>query len=132
MVQALPGGGRTRTAWWCAEAAQPLAQRDYPGLRTPGGGAPVTRQRGKRRQVVRRRGCKPRLRHALSHRARVARQRDAPCSQVYAARRAKGQRHGPAWRTLGDRLRRILMARRRERIGYDASRMHREPVGQRG
>jgi hypothetical protein len=35
-------------------------------------------------------------------------------------------------RTLGDRLLRILMAMLRERICYDASRMHREPVVQMG
>src|SRR5262249_13101011 len=69
-LRSLPGGGRTITAWLFAEAAQPLAQRDYQVLRTHGGVAPVTRQSGKRRQVVMRRGCHPRLRHALYHMAR--------------------------------------------------------------
>ena len=132
MVQSLPGVGRKITAWLFAEAAQALAQRDYQVLRTHGGVAPVTRQSGKRRQVVMRRGCNPRLRHALYHMARVAMQRDAHFSQVYAALRAKGQRHGQALRTIGDRLLRILMAMLRERICYDASRMHREPVVQMG
>ena len=132
IVQSLPGGGRKITAWLFAEAAQTLAQRDYQVLRTHGGVAPVTRQSGKRRQVVMRRGCNPRLRHALYHMARVAMQRDAHFSQVYAALRAKGHRHGQALRTLGDRLLRILMAMLRERLCYDASRMHREPVVQRG
>jgi hypothetical protein len=132
IVQSLPGVGRKITAWLFAEAAQTLAQRDYQVLRTHGGVAPVTRQSGKRRQVVMRRGCNPRLRHALYHMARVAMQRDAHFSQVYAALRAKGQRHGQALRIIGDRLLRILMAMLRERICYDASRMHREPVVQRG
>src|SRR5499427_7510974 len=83
MVQSLPGVGRKSTAWLCAEAAQPLAQRDFLVLRTHGGVAPVTRQSGKRRQVVMRRGCNPRLRQALYHMARVAMQRDAHFSQVY-------------------------------------------------
>src|SRR5215467_11610913 len=130
IVPSLPGAGRKSTAWLFAEAAQPLAQRDYQVLRTHGGVAPVTRQSGKRRQVVMRRGCHPRLRHALYHMARVAMQRDAHCSQGYAALRAKGHRHGQALRTLGDRLLRILMAMLRERICYDASRIHREPVVQ--
>jgi transposase len=65
IVQSLPGVGRKITAWLFAEAAQPLAQRNYQVLRTHGGVAPVTRQSGKRRQVVMRRGCNPRLRHAL-------------------------------------------------------------------
>src|SRR4030095_7840508 len=132
IVQSLPGVGRKITAWLFAEAAQALAERDYQVVRTHGGVAPVTRQSGKRRQVVMRRGCHPRLRHALYHMARVAMQRDAHFSQGYAALRAKGHRHGQALRTLGDRLLRILMARLRERICYDASRMHREPVVQRG
>jgi transposase len=132
IVQSLPGVGRKITAWLFAEAAQPLAQRDFQVLRTHSGVAPVTRQSGKRRQVVMRRGCNPRLRHALYHMARVAMQRDAHFSQGYAALRAKGHRHGQALRTIGDRLLRILMAMLRERICYDASRIHREPVVQMG
>jgi transposase len=132
MVQSLPGVGRKSTAWLFAEAAQPLAQRALQVVRTPSGVAPVTRQSGKRRQGVMRRGCHPRVRHALYHMARVAMQRDAHFSQGYAALRAKGHRHGQALRTIGDRLLRILMAMLRERICYDASRIHREPVVQMG
>src|SRR5262245_22616713 len=130
IVQSLPGVGRKITAWLFAEAAQALAERDYQVVRTHGGVAPVTRQSGKRRQVVMRRGCHPRLRHALYHMARVAMQRDAHFSQVYAALRAKGHRHGQALRPLGDRLLRILMAMLRDRICYDVSRIRREPVVQ--
>ena len=132
IVQSLPGVGRKMTAWLFAEAAQPLAERDYQVLRTHGGVAPVTKQSGKRRQVVMRHGCNPRLRHALYHMARVAMQRDAHFSGVYAALRAKGQRHGQALRNIGDRLLRILMAMLRHRTCYDASRIRREPVGQMG
>src|SRR5215475_634702 len=74
IVQSLPGVGRKITAWLFAEAAQPLAERDYQVLRTHSGVAPVTKQSGKRRLVVMRRGCNPRLRHALYHMARVAMQ----------------------------------------------------------
>jgi Transposase IS116/IS110/IS902 family len=132
IVLSRPGVGRKITAWLFAEAAQPVAARDSQMLRTHGGVAPVTKQRGKRRVVVRRRGCNPRLRHALYHMARVARQRDAHCNRVYAALRAKGLRQGQALRNIGDRLRRILVAMRRHRTCYDASRMRREPVVQRG
>jgi len=65
IVQSLPGVGRKITAWLFAEAAQPLTERDYQVLRTHGGVAPVTKQSGKRRQVVMRHACNPRLRHAL-------------------------------------------------------------------
>jgi transposase len=132
IVLSLPGVGRTMTAWLFAEASQPLAERDSQVLRTHGGVAPVTRQSGKRRVVVMRRGCDPRLRHALYHMARVAMQRDAHFKSVYAALRAKGQRHGQALRNLADRLLRILMAMLRHRTCYDASQIHREPVVQMG
>jgi transposase len=121
--QSLPGVGRTMTAWLFAEAAQSLAERDSQVWRTHAGVAPVTKQSGKRRQVVMRHGCNLRLRHALYHMARVAMQRDAHFSSVYAALRAKGQRHGQALRNIGDRLLRILMAMLRHRTGYDASRI---------
>ena len=84
----------------------------------------MTRPSGKRRQVVMRRGCHRRWRHALSHMARVAMQREAHCASVYEALRAKGQRHGQALRNLADRLLRLLMAMLRERTRYDASRIH--------
>lgn len=132
IVLSWPGVGRKMTAWLFAEAAQPLAERDYQVLRTHGGVAPVTKQSGKRRQVVMRHGCNPRWRHALYHMARVAMQRDAHFSRVYAALRAKGQRHGQALRNIGDRLLRILMAMLRHRTCYDASRIRCEPVVQMG
>jgi transposase len=124
IVLSLPGVGRKITAWLFAEAAQPLSERDYQVLRTHGGVAPVTKQSGKRRVVVMRRGCNPRLRHALYHMARVAMQRDAHFSRVYEALRAKGQRHGQALRNIGDRLLRILMAMLRDRTLYDSSRRY--------
>jgi transposase len=132
IVQSLPGVGRKITAWLFAEASQPLAERDYQVLRTHGGVAPVTRQSGKRRQVVMRRGCNPRLRQALYHMARVAMQRDAHFSDVYAALRAKGQRHGQALRHIGDRLLRILVAMLRHRTCYDPSRIRQGLVVQMG
>ncbi len=132
MVQSLPGVGRKITAWLCAEAAQPLTEREYQVLRTQGGVAPVTKHSGKRRQVVMRRGCNPRLRHALYHMARVAMQREAYFGGVYEALRAKGQRHGQALRNIGDRLLRILIAMLHDRTCYDATRSRREPVVQMG
>jgi hypothetical protein len=42
IVLSLPGVGRKITAWLFAEAAQPLAERDYQMIRTPSGVAPVT------------------------------------------------------------------------------------------
>ena len=79
-----------------------------------------------------RRGCNPRLRHALYHMARVAVQRAGYFARLYAALKAKGQRHGRAMRSIGDRLLRMLVAMLRDRTCYDASRIRREPGVQMG
>ena len=123
IVRSLPGVGRKITAWLFAEAAQLLAERNAQVLRTYGGVAPITHQSGKRRQVVRRRGCNPRLRYAFYHMARVAMRCDPTFASLYAALRARGQRHGRALRSLADRLLRILIAMLRDRTLYDPSRM---------
>ena len=120
-VQSLPGVGRKITAWLFAEAAQPLAERNYQVLRAHGGVAPVTKQSGKRTRVVMRRGCNPRLRNALFHLARNAIQRDATLGSVYVALKAKGQSQGRALRSIADRLLRILVAMLRDRTLYDAT-----------
>jgi hypothetical protein len=90
--------------------------------------APVTRQSGKRRQVVMRRSCNPRLRHALYHMARVAMKQDASFNAIYQALRAKEHRHGQALRSIADRLLGILMAMLRERTLYDPSRVRDAPM----
>jgi transposase len=126
IIRSLPGVGRKITAWLLAEAAQPLAERDFQMLRTQGGVAPVTKQSGKRRQVVMRRGCNPRLRNALYHMAHCVAQRDAYFASVYAALKIKGQSHGRAIRSIGDRLLRILVAMLRNHTLYDPS--WRQPV----
>jgi transposase len=119
IIRSLPGVGRKITAWLFAEAAQPLAERDYQILRTQGGVAPVTKQSGKRRQVVMRRGCNPRLRHALYHMAHCVAQRDTYFASVYATLKTKGQSHGRALRSIGDRLLRMLVAMLRNHTLYD-------------
>jgi transposase len=126
IIRSLPGVGRKITAWLLAEAAQPLAERDYQMLRTQGGVAPVTKQSGKRRQVVMRRGCNPRLRQALYPMAHCVAQRDAYFASVYAALKTKGQSHGRALRSIGDRLLRMLVAMLRNHTLYDPS--WRQPV----
>jgi transposase len=121
IIRSLPGVGRKITAWLFAEAAQPLAERDYQMVRTQGGVAPVTQQSGKRRQVVMRRGCNPRLRNALYHMAHCVAQRDPYFASVYAALKTKGQSHGRALRSIGDRLLRMLVAMLRNHTLYDPS-----------
>jgi transposase len=69
ILRSVPGVGRIFTATVLAEAAEPLAQRDYRVFRTVSGVAPVTQQSGKTKLVSIRRACHPRLRHAVYHSA---------------------------------------------------------------
>src|SRR5262249_19335830 len=71
ILLSLPGVGRIISATMLAEASQPLAARDYHAIRSCSGTAPITRQSGKRKMVVMRRGCNSRLRNALYHWSRV-------------------------------------------------------------
>jgi len=104
ILRSLPGVGSVVLATLLSEASQPLAQRDYHTLRALCGVAPVTKQSGKRRVVVRRMACHPRLREALYHWARVASQHDPLSRTRYTAFRARGHSHGRALRGVGDRL----------------------------
>lgn len=126
ILRSAPGIGTTVLATMLAEAAQPLAARDYEALRTLGGVAPVTKNSGKRSGkrsfVVMRNACSLRLRGALYHWARVAAQHDPKSRRAYADLRARGQTHGRALRTIGDRLLRMICSMLRTRTVFDLSR----------
>lgn len=119
VLRSLPGVGRLVAATMLAEAARPLAERDYQTLRAHTGAAPVTRQSGKRVAVVMRRACNGRLRYALYHWARVSVQVDARCRAHYDRLRARGHDHARALRGVGDRLLAVLMAMLASRTLYD-------------
>ena len=121
ILRSLPGVGRIVLATLLAEAAQPLAQRDYHAPRAPSGVAPVTRQSGKRCVVVMRKACHGRLRTAVYHWARVASQCDPATKVRYAALRARGHSHGRALRSVADRLLGIACAMLRTGTVYDAA-----------
>jgi hypothetical protein len=86
-----------------------------------GGIAPVTRQSGKSRYVVRRHACNRRLRNVLYHWARVAIQKDDRCRAKYDALRARGKSFGRALRTVADNLLYVACAMLREGTLYDAN-----------
>jgi transposase len=119
ILLSLPGVGRVISATMLAEASQPLAERDYHAIRSYAGAAPITRQSGKRKMVVMRRGCNPRLRNALYHWSRVSTQHDPHSKEHYAALRAKGHSHGRALRGVADRLLAVLIAMLRNGTPYD-------------
>ena len=122
ILESLPGVGRKVAVTMLAEAAGPLAQRDYDRLRAHLGIAPVTAASGKRRVVSMRRACNRRLRWAAYHWGRASVQHDAASAAYYRQLRARGHRHGRALRSVVDRWLRILMAMLRHNSLYDASR----------
>ncbi len=122
ILLSLPGVGRIVAATILAEASQPIAERDYHALRSYAGAAPITRQSGKRRVVIMRQSCNPRLRDALYHWARVSMQHDERSKRHYADARAKGHSHGRALRGLADRLLAILVSMLRTHTLYDPQR----------
>ncbi len=123
ILLSLPGVGRLITATMLAEAARPLADRDYDTLRTHAGAAPVTKRTGKRCCVVQmRRACNERLRDAAYHWARCSLRQDARSRAYYAQLRRCGHTHGRALRSVVDRWFRILIAMLTHRTLYDPTR----------
>jgi transposase len=122
ILASLPGVGRMTTVAVLTEATQPLATRDYDGLRTHIGTAPITKASGKRRLVQMRRACNTRLREAAYHWGRVSLQQDPTTAAFYNQLRARGQTHGRALRSVVDRWLRILVAMLRHRTLYDPTR----------
>jgi len=104
ILDSLPGVGRTVLATMLAEAPDALQRRDYHGLRTLCGSAPVTRRSGKSCIVTRRRACNRRLSNALFNWGRVAVQHDPRSKAKYEALRARGHSHPRALRSVIDRL----------------------------
>lgn len=104
ILKSLPGIGRINLATLLAEASGPLSRRDYQGLRTLSGVAPVTKRSGKSHIVVMRNAAHVRLRNTVYHWARVATQHDHKSRIRYAALRKRGHSHGRAIRGVADRL----------------------------
>jgi transposase len=121
VLRSLPGGGRLVAATVLAEAARPLAERDYQTLRAQAGVAPVTRQSGKKAAVVMRWACNRRLRNAIYHWARVSVQVDVRCRAHYDRLRQRHD-HARALRGVVDRSLAVLMAMLSSRTLYDPER----------
>jgi len=110
ILASLPGVGRTVLATLLAEGSEPLQRRDYAAMRSLTGVAPVTKQSGKSRYVVRRQACNDRLGNACYHWARVAVQHDPRSRAKYAELRKRGHTHGRALRSVADRLLAVAFA----------------------
>jgi transposase len=121
IIQSMPGIGMIVASTLLAEAAEPLRARDYPALRALAGVAPVTRRSGKKRVVVMRTACHPRLRNAVYHWARVATMHDPVSKARYSALRSRGKSHGQALRSVADRLLGVLCAMLRTQTDFHAA-----------
>src|SRR5258708_962872 len=104
ILKSIPGIGRINLAVLLSEGSGPLSRRDYQGLRTLSGAAPVTKRSGKSHVVTMRYAAHVRLRKTVYHWARVASQRDPKCHARYDALRKRGKSHGRALRGVADRL----------------------------
>ena len=122
LLLSIPGLGYLIAANLFTEGSDALAQRDYDALRAHSGAAPVTRQSGKSRQVVMRRGCSQRLRNAVYHLSRCSVLHDPHSKRHYAQLRAAGHKHGRALRGVADRLLAMLIAMLKAGQPYDAAR----------
>jgi transposase len=122
ILQSLPGIGVRIAATMLAEAAHVLRERDYHGLRTLGGIAPVTKRSGKSRMVQMRYACQRRVRAAFYWWGMGALQRDACSRRHYDALRARGHSHARALRGVVDRLLVVLVAMLNDGTLYDANR----------
>lgn len=129
VLRSLPGLGRKNSATMLAEASRLLATRDDHGLRAHGGSAPITKQSGKQRLVVRRTACNPRLRHAFHHWAPAAMLHDPLTRRHYDQLRARGCKHARALRGVVDRLLAILIAMLRTQTLYDPTRRRAVAIG---
>jgi transposase len=104
ILKSMPGIGRINLAALLSEGSGLLNSRDYQGLRTLCGAAPVTKRSGKSHTVIMRYAAYVRLRNTIYHWARVATQHDPKSRARYAALRKRGHSHGRALRGVADRL----------------------------
>lgn len=107
ILLSMKGVGFVTVATLISEAYDLIRRRDYEALRCVAGTAPVTKQSGKNKYVLRRRASSRRLQTAIYHWAGVAVLHDPASKARYRSLRARGLRHSRCLRTVGDRLLRV-------------------------
>jgi transposase len=123
-----PGAGRITIATLLAEAWDALQRRDYHALRCLCGVAPVTRQSGKSKIVVRRLAASRRLQNAVHNWAFAALQYDPRSRAKYDSLRQRGHGHARALRSVADRLLAMLCAMLRTQTLFDPNRHAKVPA----
>ena len=122
ILASFPGVGAFVLASVLCYAHDPVRLRNLEAFRSLGGIAPVTKQSGKRRQVLLRRARSQPLNNALYHWARIAVLRDPHSKEHYDRLRAGGHSHARALRGVMDRILPIAMAMLRDQTLYDPAR----------
>jgi transposase len=108
ILLSMPGVGFVTAATMVAECYDLIRRRDHRALRCVTGTAPVTKQSGKSKYVMRRRASSRRLTEALYHWAGAAVLCDPASKARYrCSLRARGLRHSRSLRSVGDRLLRV-------------------------
>jgi transposase len=128
ILASLPGVGSFVLASVLCHAHNAIRLRNRDALRSLGGIAPVTKQSGKRRQVLMRRARSQPLNYALHHWACMAVLHDPQFKLHYERLRAKGHSHARALRGVMDRILTIAVAMLRDKTLYEPSR-HPVPNG---
>lgn len=104
ILLSMQGIGLVTVATLVSEAYDLIRRRDYKALRCVTGAAPVTRQSGKSRYVIRRQTSSRRLQTAIYYWAGVAVLHDPASKARYRSLRERGLRHSRSLRTVADRL----------------------------
>lgn len=128
IVLSLPGVGRINGAAILSEARRAIADRDYDALRAYSGIAPVTRQSGKAKSVVMRRGCSHRLRNACHQWGMVSIQYDQRSKTHYQQLRERGHSHGQALRCVVDRLLLAMVQMLKTGTAFDSARWNKNAL----
>ena len=122
ILASFPGVGAFVLASVLCYAHDPVRLRNLQAFRSLGGIAPVTKQSGKRRQVLLRRARSQPLNNALYHWARIAVLRDPHSKEHYDRLRARGHSHARALRGVMDRILPIAITMLRNQTLYDPTR----------
>ena len=119
LLSSIPGIGHKILATLLSEAPDAWQRRDLPALRCLCGLAPITRQSGKSRLVIRRLACNGLLRNASYHWANIAIRHDPVSQDKYTALRDKGHSHARALRGVGDRLLQVAVKMLERQCAFD-------------
>ena len=119
ILRSIPGVGDVVLATLLAEAWDPIRRRDRKALRCLGGTAPVRKQSGKTKQVIRRRAVCRRLSDAFHILGGVAVIYDPVSKARYKSLRARGHGYCRSVRTVCDRLLLVACALLEKRELFD-------------